>query len=393
MVIINLIPSVTISISYTAVQQTCSYKVLFTDTTTISDPVFDRGLVEYFLRDSQGNYNKIGETRKGSQFIYDFCSPGIYNIRQMLTIREIPNCGGLSPIIYQAYIDFQITVLDWQPEIVLPAFNSCLIRGIEQNIEFIHNFNNNVCGSLTPSIQIQILNKPSESRIVDANITGIWTVTFDKSGEYNIRVNITNCCTTISKLLNLFVCEPVQIITDCCDCDSISINNYSNIDISYSLDKLYPESEFQKVEGLIEAQKSAKVDITRDGIYEIKYIDIDNKEKSKIHYVFCRIDNCINNILKNILCSDDCCRDCPSEQKQRDRYRLNQIILLKELYFKNIAEEMIGKNYDLTVESSLIDYNNRISNLFEVDDIYNKLIEICDSCGNNTPNNCNCGCN
>lgn len=393
MVIINLIPLVTINQSYTSVQQTCSYKVLFTDTTTISQPEFDRGIVEYFVRDSQGNYNKIGQSSKGGQFIYDFCSAGIYNIRQLLTIREIPNCGGTSNIIYQAYVDTQITVLEWKPDFQLPGFESCLVRGVEQTITFIHNFNNNVCGSLTPQIQLEILNKPSESQITNTVITGNWVVTFDKRGEYTIRVNVTNCCTTESKVLTLFVCDPVQITTDCCNCDTISINNFSNQDVTYSVDKLYPESNFETIEGSVEGEKSAKVKITQDGIYEIRYIDIDGREKVKIHYVFCRVDNCINNILKNILCSDDCCKDCPSEQKQRDRYRLNQIMLLKELYYKNISEEMFGKNYDLTIESSLIDYNNRISNLFEIDDIYTKLIEICDSCGNNTPTNCNCGCN
>lgn len=396
-IIIDNITGETISQNFTATQQTCSYNVLLQDTTTITPFQYNRGKIEYFILDSLGVYNKIGETSKGSAFYYNFCSAGIYTVKQLLTIREIPNCGGVSPIIYQSDVTNTVTVLEYIPSLNLPAFDDCLIRGNEQTLNFVFQLNSNVCGALTSEFNIEVLEKPASSLLTGVALVGptspySWVVTFDKTGTYVFNVSIRNCCTTTVKQLTIQVCQPFQITPDCCKCGTFNLNNLSNtVPVSYTVTQLYPEvNTFIPATGNVEANKKIQYETQKDGVFEIKYIDTDNIEKSKLYYVFCLIDNCINSIIKNILCTD--CSDCPGEPNIKEREKLNKITLLAQLYYKWIDDEMDGKSYDLFPDNKLIDYNNRLKDLYQIDDIYNKILEICSNCSGNASSGCGCGC-
>ena len=400
-VIVDNIIGETIVISRTVVQQSCSYKALITDTTTITPSQYDRGKVEYFILSSTGAYNKIGEVSKGSSFYYDFCSPGIYTIKQLLTIREIPNCGGVSPIIYQEDLIANSTILEYIPDVNLPGVEDCLIVGNVQTLSFVFSLNNNVC-PVSPSantLSVSVVETPALSTVTGFSVTSPttpynWAVTFDKIGTYLFNVTIQNCCTTTVKQLTVNVCAPFQIIPDCCTCGKYTINNFSlNTSVPYSIVQLYPENNStEDVSSTVLPGQSQQIVIDVDGIYEIRYTDIDNIEKVKLWYVFCRLNDCMNGLIKNILCTEGC-KECPGKQQEKDREKLNKIMLLSQLYYKWIDEEMQGKSYNLFPENKLLDYDNRIKELYQIDDVYNKIIEICDNCISKGTTNSDCGCN
>lgn len=395
-VIIDLITGETINQSFTSTQQTCSYVSLLQDTTTITPSQYNRGIVEYFIQDSGGNYNKIGRTPKGSSFYYDFCSAGIYTVRQLLTIREIPNCGGTSPIIYQSDVVLNITILEYKPVINLPAIKNCIIKGENTNLNFVLIANSNVCGSLGNRFKIEVLESPAGSTVTGVEVANlnspyVWTVNFNKTGVYLLNVSARNCCYETKLTLTIYVCEPLQIEADCCNCGIFYLKNFSTQAVTYEINQLYPDpNNFEEMVGSVEGLKEVKVEIKKDGVFEIKYIDLDNIEKSKLWYIFCKIDNCLNTILKNILCTD--CSDCPSEPNLKDRERLNKIMLLSQLYYKWITQEMEGRTYYLSPENNLLDYNNRIKELYQIDDVYNKILEICSNCASPDTKDCGCGC-
>jgi len=396
-VLIDLITGETINQSFTATQQQCSYVVLLQDTTTISPSTYDRGKIDYFIKYPDNTRKKIGTVNKGQSFYYDFCSPGIFTIVQLLTIREIPNCGGVSPIIYQSEIEQNVTVLEHYPYLNLPAIESCLIKGSNSQLVFTFQLNNNVCGTLPNIFKIQAIESPYGSNLQNVELSNPttpynWTPTLNKAGVYKVKVSIQNCCHLVEEIFEFYVCEPVQIRKDCCDCTKFYVSNHSNLNINYKLIQIYPENnDFVEINSTLEANKETLIEVTSDGVFNLIYTDIDNQEKYRFWHVFCKIDQCLNNILKNVLCKN--CSECPSESEIKEREKLNKIMLLTQLYYKWIDEEMKGKLYINSVENPFIDYENRIKELFTVQDVYEKIIEICSNCSSYNTKDCKCGCN
>lgn len=397
-ILIDLITGETINQDFTITQQTCSYNSLIVDTTTITPPEYDRGKVEYFIVYPDTTQKKIGETSKGSSFYYDFCSAATYTIRQLLTIREIPNCGGVSPIIYQSDRVETITILEWIPELNVQGIDDCLIQAESYELSFVTALNSNVCGALTSELKIEIIEKPSDSLLLGTVIpnpltTQTWTANFDKTGTYLLLVTVQNCCTTVSQYITINICAPFEIKADCCECGKYVLYNYSTSkSVPYQINQLYPKvNTFTKVEGILPPNSSQTVVYSKDGVFEIKYTDIDNIEKAKLWYIFCKIDDCMNSLIQSILCTDNCV-ECPSKEGEKQREKLNKIILLSQLYYKWIDEEMEGKSYNLFPENKLLDYSNRLKELYQINDIYNKILEICDNCVSKGKLNSDCGC-
>lgn len=400
-IIIDNIVGETIVQGFTITQQTCSYIGLIVDTTTITPSQYNRGRVEYFIVYPDATEKKIGETSKGFSFYYDFCSAGTYTIRQLLTIREIPNCGGVSPIIYQSDLTQTTTILEYVPELNIPGLEDCLIQAEIYPLNFVTQLNNNVCGALNSQLTIEILEKPSGSLLVGTvqaspSPTYTWNANFDKNGSYILNVTLQNCCTSVSKIITVNVCTPFEVKPDCCKCGTYTLYNYSTSkSIPYTISQLYPKvNTFTPIVGILPPSSEQTVSYSKDGVFELKYTDIDNIEKVRLWYVFCKIDDCRNQLIKNILCNEGC-KECPSKEGEKDREKLNKIILLTELYYKWIDEEMQGKSYELFPENKYTDYANRIKELYQIDDIYNKILEICDNCVSkgNLTTDCGCGCN
>jgi hypothetical protein len=399
-IIIDNITGETIVQDFVITQQTCSYNTLIADLTTITPSDYNRGKVEYFIVYPDTTEKKIAETSKGSSFYYDFCSTAIYTIRQLLTIRQIPNCGGTSPIIYQSDRTETITIVEWIPELNVQGFEDCLIQGNKYELSFITALNSNVCGALTSQLIIDIVEKPSGSLLLGTTITSpstteTWAATFDKYGSYLVLVTLQNCCTTVSKYITINVCTPFEIKPDCCECGKYTLYNYSETKaIPYKITQLYPiVNTFTTIQGILPANSSQTVAYSKDGVFEIKYTDIDNFEKTRLWYLFCKIDDCMNSLIQSILCSESC-KECPGKEGEKNREKLNKIMLLSQLYYKWIDEEMGGKSYDLFPDNKLLDYSNRLRDLYQIDDIYNKILEICDNCvsAGKTNSDCGCGC-
>lgn len=138
-------PGFDVVLGNTSVQQVCSYKLIFTDTTTINNVVYDRGTITYYLLDEDGNETAIGTSDKGSTAIGDFCEGGTFNIRQRITIRDIiSGCPG--PIIYQEYLDGQVELDEWFPVLDLGTIDCCYKKDTEFTIyPSSIALNNNVC--------------------------------------------------------------------------------------------------------------------------------------------------------------------------------------------------------------------------------------------------------
>ena len=139
-------PGFSVNISGTFIQQACSYKIIFQDTSTVNNPLFDRGELTYHQVLIDGSERLLGQSVKGSTGVFDFCLAGSHTVRKRFIIREATVNGCPGQIIYQEYTDFEVNTFEWQPLLELEQTNCCYLQDVETTfLPSAIALNNNVC--------------------------------------------------------------------------------------------------------------------------------------------------------------------------------------------------------------------------------------------------------
>jgi hypothetical protein len=112
----NLSGALNLTIGNTFQQQVCSTRLIFTDTTTSNNASYSRWTVEYFLGSTS-----LGTSEEGGRVIYDFCSNGIFTIKQVVTVYDT-DC---TTVLYQEDATFNVDVDKVFPELSLPTVDCC----------------------------------------------------------------------------------------------------------------------------------------------------------------------------------------------------------------------------------------------------------------------------
>lgn len=405
-------PSFSVVISGEEEQQECSYKYKFTDTTSINLSEFDRGRICYYIKQSDGN-KSMGCTSKNSIFIYEFCSPGTYTIVKELSIREIPNCGGASELIYREEQEFQIEVLEWKPELQIEDPKECF--KIDNTVELypsVLSLNNNVCpanftedGGYSKThysnhyVSFNIdFNKLVYDLYKYENSTSSWnnvlnqkqyvintsdpsnykfTFLADKYGAYKLTTSLHNCCQTVTHDIEFSICDSLKIyrpckdVTNCEDCNILRFENDSQEDIEITVKDgiLNKDIHTFTVNSLQNKDFNAK----EDTVYIFEYT-LDGKDKTAIVPLFCAINDCYVNLQKILLCENakDCCDD-----RELLLSRLNNITSYYQT-FLNIVE----KYSDLNFRYYSLDINNYLDDFVLLGKLRELILNFCSICRN-----------
>lgn len=412
-VIIDLItpsnPTFEVVVDSLGEQLACSYNYLFTDATTVNIPEFDRGRVCYYIEDKE-----IGCSPRGSTVIYNFCSPGLYVITQEFTIREIPNCGGTSEIIYQETREFEIEILEWQPILDLNSSECCY--NINEEITFYPstiNLNNNVCGDIdlnagySSDYNEDYAHYDWSKQLLEYNLyyynqqTAQWEelglnylsyVVFEdnpldypfvwepnKYGVYKLIGTLTNCCKTVTDEFIFEVCDSVRIYPYCqykkeCDvCYDYVIDNLSLDEVTINIYETVTDELIHTI--VVPPQTTHIHSFTEDNVYTFKW-EFKGEEKILVFNVFCSIDKCYTNILKEMMCANKDPRCCNDSYLNNDRLRVIQA------YYQTYLN-LIEPYTDLKVRYSNLDVSNMLDDFIEIKRIQEFISEICDVCANN----------
>jgi hypothetical protein len=191
-------PGFNVVISGTFQQQGCSYNLIFNDTTTINNPLFDRGTLTYSILDLSGDETVVATGSKGSTAIGNFCEEGIYTVRKRIVIRElVNNCPG--QIIYQEYLDFEVNVVEYRPLLTLTETDCCyLINSTLEVLPSEININNNACTTTNPNDAGFYTENPVAvsfdiTDVVDisGNIVEIESINHQLPNNTNVSINST----------------------------------------------------------------------------------------------------------------------------------------------------------------------------------------------------------
>lgn len=101
-------------------QQACSYRLIFTDTTTVNDNTYNKWTVSYRLNLNIGS-TFLGSSAQGGRVIYDFCREGIFSITQNIKIYD-DDC---TTLLYEEEITDNVDVDEVFPVLELPAVDCC----------------------------------------------------------------------------------------------------------------------------------------------------------------------------------------------------------------------------------------------------------------------------
>lgn len=422
-------PSFNVTMGAIFQQLACSYNLLFTDTTTINLPQFDYGQIYYKV-----NNNTVASGLKGGTAIANFCEAGTFDVTQGIIIRD-PNsaCPYTGTILYQEEQTFTVNILEWMPLLNLPQINCCFQLNVPitinpSNIEL----NNNVCQtvpipnsgfyneggtsgfiiggfSMWNSNQEVLIYKlyyydiANNLWIEDAAQQVIYSVTTNnplaypftftpnKLTKYKIEATIYNCCTSVTKEIEITICDNVTIkhscehVTDCNTCNVYFIDNYTTNNYTIKVKDLLIDAEIDEFES--PAGERVEYEFTEDSVYMFEYTDSTNKKVYKVVPVICQIDKCYMDLLRALLCSDAAIDKCCTDKKLNDR--LANIQPLYQTYIK-----LIEPYIDINARYNIINITNKLDEFMKIKRIRDLILEFCDICRRfcgdcfNTKNKC-----
>jgi hypothetical protein len=373
----------------------CTRIQTITDTMITSNPALTgRGSIAYSIL-VDNTWRSLGSVSRGGSRQVDFTcyEPGTYDIKAVMTIRAVPNCGGTSPIIFQAEYTAPYDIIAYLPTISTLATTAAVMTGdcclAVKDVDVV----------VTPT---WVLNNPGGCTVVgaggpvdaiikytlyDFNGTELSTLSFDivtgvtlpadvlftftpvETGDYKVVTTITTCCGSSSTDLVVAACNYVTITNDC---HKHTIHNMS-LDKTLTLD-LYDKT----LEVLVQTDvypitilpgNSYDIELTGDGIFVAKVVSgADTFYFPIIDY--CDLRSCLQKVIRAILCQTDIC-GCSNAVD--GRYLLNRLIANGQYYF-SLLQGQYGFNNMYTALQP-----NTLQDLFDLDETFKRLMKFCDS--------------
>ena len=383
------------------VQEDCSYNMLITDTSIINNPyISDRGVIDVEIYDEATNeFVPLTTIRRLGSTTIKHCSAGIYTIRTRYTVRLIPNCGGVSPIILQTeWRNTQYTVLEYVPLLSLPTSNCCYTINEPITITPLSIvLNNNSCPIpvvFNNEIKYQLYSYNSTTRLYDLVTETTLTVvspvlttynfvfTPTKLTHYKLIATLSNCCVKVVKEEIYNLCEAVRISNT--NCNVYKFENVSLVDTyTYEIKNVITNAVF----GTVTLLPLANTTVTlTDGIYTFTFTNkTNNNVFIKVVYVYCIIENCYIKSIKDLLCTIRNCKDCKSVEDIKKMSELNEFRSLYQVWMKSIEVD-----YRLKVSYAVVDVNSKSTEFQDNDKIYKTLLQYCEPCNKQIED---CGCN
>lgn len=227
------------------------------------------------------------------------------------------------------------------------------------------------------------------------------TIVVEKIGYDGYSNSIDVEATDITYFIVLEETVPVDFINISEACHSYTItNNGTTADdnVTYSITDLDNVVIGDNLDVVLDYDTSKVFAPTEDGIYLV--IVKDDEDVIIRQYVIidiCTILNCVTNRILSILCTDCGCGTGDCNDYCKKDYDMKRIFLLGFDLLNRINREYRLNSYYTTIDEA------KIYELRTAQDIIDKLINYCDSCGSSTinfgtvlnntsPSNTGCGC-
>lgn len=237
--------------------------------------------------------------------------------------------------------------------------------------------------------------------------------TFNESGIYKIEVFLQNCCkiSTLSKELYVHSKKEIEQI-DCSnyrlfhcidkDTDELLIRNYITKEVFYSNLKVVEGTETSPIQKGIKVKYNEDlftydIEFLTDNIYEVFITDLDGTPTTFLVLHHCFITNCHQEFVKALLCEEPICDELLDKCLITDKtllkvYNIQKYVLLYDI-FKTMLSKIVNLDYKHIIEPVITLEDMSCIDLYELQDIINKLKEMCVSCGYKTNEEINdCGC-
>lgn len=380
----------------------------------IVDPTIEgRGIVEYFLNTGT-IWIKLAETTSVYSGVYtgiDLCciQPGVYEVKAIYTVRQLPNCNNTSPIIFQAIYVKSYTILAYKPILNLVA-NEPFSSSEEACCKII-------VGESITITPAAILNRPNSCTVLDDNsnpvaavlnyklydyngtlvervqfvlneytdpATIVYTFTPSSIGDYKVIGELITCCGTEEFDLLLPACNYVLFSGAC------HTYNFHNASLARTIVlALYQKDGVTLIDGYpinIAPNSGYQLTVT-DGVYIAKI----TQGSDTFYYPIidhCNMRACLANFIYPILCAGESTTPIKGDSEEDARFILNKMLAYQITYF-NLLNTIYGFNNLYTALTPSL-----ITTLFELSDIQTIISKYCDSnCTQVVDMKGGCGCN
>jgi len=357
-------------------------------------------------------YNIDGEQYSLGQrnIVIDTCTPAVTSITQRLEIREIANCGGTSPTIWdESYTVDGITTTEYKPNVVLERpFDCCEVIDVEisinpQDIE-LNNTGIHECDIATvdPVLTYTITDTEGTETVlvtysgaeVDAgDLTALgFTYTPTALGTYELKLTVTNCCTSIDQIYTFEVCNSWTITNT--ECNIIEISNLSRVnDLMFTIRELNDLSTFNVVEVEEVAQQNVvvapgtvtKIDLQVDNLYTVEIVrDVPLSGTVEGEFIFvldCNTKKCKKELLLDYLCDGG--EDCDELTRNKKMESWTKFSPLAAIVY----EKWDDWKQQQTIFNTL-SINDIMEDVITLGKALEVMKSICNSCG--ITNDCSC---
>jgi len=221
-----------------------------------------------------------------------------------------------------------------------------------------------------------ITNENDEGEVSDpqeyAYQGGAWVP--DKLAMVKFIVKINNCSAFIEKSTVFPICGSWKIRR--LSCGDYRIYNYKNSNITYSLYKGVDPTNLIKSEN-VPSFSYLSFNLAEDGIYRITADGV-----TQYIFNYCSIENCVLELQKKVLLDGNLCNEC----------KMDKVLYQKALRLLPVYEtwkKLLDKDWVYDVQYKSTDVDNYLSALYDAEELYQELKNLCADCGDTSKN---CGC-
>jgi hypothetical protein len=193
-------------------------------------------------------------------------------------------------------------------------------------------------------------------------------------------VTVRNKSTEVTKETTFPICGGWKIRR--LKCGTYRVYNYTAFQISY-----YDNSTSNStnngigIRGDVAPLSYSDLDITVDGIYEIT-ANVNGQDLTVYIFRFCDLEECILKLQQQILADNSLCDEC-----KMDKALYSKAIRLISIY--ETWKKLLDKDNIYSIQYASTDQSNMLSNIYDVKELYNEIMNLCEDCGNSQKP---CGC-
>jgi hypothetical protein len=346
------------------------------------------------IYDSNGNlYHTVNNWTQGINYPYTFNSKNVGNYTVIYTVysgNPLDNPDVSSSTAFQ--------VFEYQPTFTLPTV-TCAELGIPFSFyPTSWNQNENGLCPTSPLSPKNIIYKRYEFNLgtsiydlkdektyvvseigsvtdpkVYAYMGGAWVP--DKLAMVKFVVKINNCSSAVEKATVFPICGSWKIRR--LACGNYRIYNYKNTNIVYQLYKGVSPTNLLKSD-TAPAFAYVGFDLPEDGIYRITADGV-----TQYIFNYCSIENCVLELQKKVLLDDNLCSEC-----KMDKALYQKALRLIPVY--ETWKKLLDKDWVYDVQYQSTDVNNYLSALYDAEELYLELKNLCADCENVLSKKCGC---